>query len=172
MRAPLCLLSLLVTAAMCTPSTAHAADGPSATGGGLTSFAIPGATIVMQVSVNAIERGDGTVSGHLNFKILSPDFGFKIFGKHSVNCLKVEDNRASLSGVCRKGVGPDGTDLTGLCWVAQLWDNGEGAASPPDTGTGPFYETCDQLPADLACQFLDELPPGGDLIAGNIQVKP
>ncbi len=164
MKSRISLLALVVLGAVWLPASAYADSGPSAHGGGATF--IPGLDRTV-FGFTAVTHRDGTVTGQ--FEVRSTLTGERA---HSdVQCLDIQGgDTATLGGVVSHGE-LGGVDLAGLCYVATVQDNGEGAASPPDFVSFVVFLPCGVLPAETACTFGPQ-PVVLEVITGNVQVRP
>jgi hypothetical protein len=108
------------------PSLDASAAGPSVTGGGTITFG----ESVEHVSVNV--RGQ---SGLAVFHDKAAGGNFS--GQIEINCVRIVENEATLSGIVTHSNEPS---LEGLEALFQLRDNGEGASGPDFMSPVLFHE--------------------------------
>jgi hypothetical protein len=140
----------------------HAIDAPitaSATGSGLTT--IDGELRSFSFTTLESESGDAIGMAVVNNRAIGEMFQL------AVDCMKVVDNMAIVSGVITRHTDVHAIGLTGIFAVV---DSGERVDAPPDLITQVFFFrpgvlTCAELgPAD-ATPFLVPIE------AGNVQVR-
>jgi hypothetical protein len=118
------------------------------------------------LSFNARKYDDGSVSGHFEYHQVVEGSAFKF--NVAVTCLSVYDgNRAKLGGVIE--VSGDPTLPTGTYAWFQVFDNGEGAAAPPDQSSLIGFGTEAANEAFCASPNLPRFGPWD--VSGNVQVS-
>ena len=155
------LLAVFLIAGVVTMPVA-AAGNSSATGGGTTDEGGLKSTFVF----NAVQKKDGTVTGHLvyHFRLLDVTI------KYDLHELCVVGNVATMSGVVTEVSGELPPFITwifvGQDAVFQVQDNGEGAGADPDMFSDVFFyegASCGTPPVEGFTLYLP--------VSGNIQVR-
>ena len=138
-------------------SSADAASGPSATGGGWITF---GASVEL-IAFTARQREDGTVTGQAEVHNQTAGVNLHI----DINCLRVVGNLATLSGIVTRTSDPF---IEGFQAIFQVQDNGEGGNSQPDLmSLVNVYVVGTGVDCSVPSEF--DLTP---LERGNVQVRP
>jgi hypothetical protein len=123
-----------------------------------------------KLSVNALQRRDGTVTGELQFERISPDRTLLLKAHGDVICLGVDGNTARVAVVGEQVDLTTGATTTGYGYVTAI-DSGEGANDPPDRGSNLFGTSSEQV-ARSHCTT--PLIPDARLFPierGNVQVR-
>jgi hypothetical protein len=134
-------------------------SGPSANGHGTAFYPTSEGEVKRQFSFHANEMKDGSVqgSGVLTY------IGGELFAKFDIDCLTVDGNSATVSGMFTMHPNPD---VVGHNIWFKVMDNGEGNNADPDLMTWVYY----------AAGLGDCSTPYGyalnEVLGGNIQVKP
>ena len=139
-------------------SAALAGELPSTTGSGHTVVAGELRTF----SFTAQQRADGTAQGTAQINNRSIGEMFQV----AVDCLKVVDNVAIMSGIVTKHTDVNAIGLTGIFGVI---DAGEGSGAAADSVSQVFFFR----PETLTCQEIDpgEVGPlAAPIVSGNVQV--
>ena len=152
------VLLVILVAAIIAPvhftSAVSLVNGPSSNGHGNITLGE-----LRTFSYHAMTLKDGSVRGSLTLH--NRDSGN--FIKADINCLRVVNNIAVMSGVITKSTDPT---FEGWGGFFRVQDNGEGANSPPDgmslLNLGPTVPNCNSAFA----------PPFLAIEGGNVQVKP
>lgn len=115
-----------------------------------------------QISLNAIQHKDGTVTGSL---VVHDELGTWVL---EIACLNIIGNRAILSGTIVAADGPN-APFVGYAGVFSVEDNGQGRNAPPDRMSLVLLE-----PTPFDCfdpSVIDNIPPFIPLDSGNLNVK-
>lgn len=138
----------------------------SAASGGLRSATGSGNTIVTgelrTFSFTAQQRLDATAEGDAQINNRSIDEMFQV----EVDCLKIVDNIAIMSGVITRHTDVTAVGLTGIFGVV---DAGEGAGAAPDEITQVFFFR----PGTVTCQDIEATEVdafAAPIVSGNVQV--
>jgi hypothetical protein len=118
------------------------------------------------LAFNAQKYADGSVSGEFEYHQLFQGETFKF--NVAVTCMNVYDgNRAKIGGVIKSSNDP--TLPPGMYAWFQVFDNGEGAASPPDQSS--LIGFGDEAANEEFCNS-SRLPRFGPWdVQGNVQVR-
>ncbi|MFL5613046.1 MAG: hypothetical protein ACJ796_05235 [Gemmatimonadaceae bacterium] len=122
-----------------------------------------------KLSVNALKRLDGSVSGTLEYERVSPDGGWLLRAHGDVICVTVNGNTARVA-IVGEEVDNTGTTTSGYGYVTAV-DNGEGENDPPDRGSSLFGTSSEGL-ARRHCDV--PIIPDARIFPnqrGNIQVR-
>jgi hypothetical protein len=159
---------LAVPAAVASQSDSGVVE--SASGGVHWTIPLPNAfgveVISQPLAFNARKYADGTVSGHFEYHQTAGGDTVK-FGV-DVTCMNVYgDNRAKIGGIVTKTTDP--TISVGTYAWFQVFDNGEGANSPPDQSSLVGFG--DEAANEAFCDS-PNLPRFGPWdVQGNVQVR-
>jgi hypothetical protein len=132
----------------------------SATGSGHTTVAGELRTFSFAAQINA----DGVATGTAQVDNRAINEMFQL----SIDCMKVVERLAVVSGVITRHTDLHAVGLTGIFAVQ---DSGEGSAAPPDLATQVFFFR----PGVVSCADLGPLdaePFLVEIVAGNVQVVP
>ena len=129
---------------------------PRATGGGTTEELGEKSTFVF----NAVQHKDGTVNGHLIYKLRGADVSIHM----DIDCLNIIGNQATMSGTVTKVTGDAPAFIfEGQRAVFKAQDNGEGGDAAPDLISDLFLFTGATCNNPFPVPYLP--------IDGNIQVS-
>jgi len=137
---------------------------------------VGGSGFLNKVSVSAIERLDGSVSGQAQYEQFTDD-GKSILAHGDIICMAVEGNVARLGafGENKLSATPD----VPIAAIMTVIDNGEGDNDPPDRGSSVLVVS-DTVRAKMHCAANPPISRPLGLIAdarvfwserGNIQVR-
>jgi len=153
------MLAMIVvfTASSASISAVAVGNNPSANGHGNITVN----DTLRTFSFQAMTRKDGTVTGSATLHNRNSD----TFIKLDINCLRVVENTAYLSGIITKSSNPS---FEGRLGLFQVVDNGEGANDPPDQISLVFIYPESTL---FNCNSFDDFPLN-TIEGGNVQVNP
>jgi len=118
-----------------------------------------------KISVTALKRLDGTVSGEVEFERFGTH-GDSVRAHGTVICLTVDGNTARIGAMGNK---PDPNGVTQFGFLTAV-DNGEGKQAPPDQGSNLVAPVSEER-ARLHCEMPPITPPIFNSLRGNIQVR-
>jgi hypothetical protein len=165
---PFILLALVGTLGAAAPSLAAAPSGPSVTGGGSTveDCGKPVGALRDAYVYDAVGHADGSVTGH----VVAQQRACLVEIALDVDCLAIDGNVATLSGIVRKTRGPVFDRFAvGRPVITAVQDNGEGHGAAPDLISdlwGYPGANCHVPPPPNV-----DLTPYYPLTSGNIQVR-
>jgi hypothetical protein len=154
---------IVATAAIVVPATPAAPNGVVASATGSGHMIRNGFNRTF--SFTAREYADGTVKGQLQLNSREFDVSVHI----RIDCLRIEGNRAHMSGLVTHSSNP-AEGVVGELNLLVVEDNGEGPKAPPDMISGiPANNT---PPLDTAtCETNPNRVPDRIVQRGNIQVR-
>lgn len=123
-----------------------------------------------KISINALRRLDGSVSGELQYERMSPEGGWLLRAHGDVICLTVDGNTARVAVVGEQTDNTTGVTTHGFGYLTAM-DNGEGENDPPDRGSN-LFGTSSEARARSHCDAA--LIPDARIftvVRGNVQVR-
>jgi hypothetical protein len=162
--------AVLLAIPVATASPSGSAVVESATGGVYWTIPLPnafGVEVVSQpLAFNARKYADGTVNGHFDYHQKAG--GDTVTFGVDVTCMNVYDgNRVKIGGIVTQSSDP--TIAVGMYGWFQVFDNGEGANSPPDQSSLVGFG--DEAANEAFCDS-PNLPRFGPWdVQGDVQVR-